>query len=407
MKILAIDDSPTLRKFISKHLATYSDSYEVTVAATGEEGVKAATSILPDLILLDFILPDFNGDEVCRRLLDEEKTAAIPVILMSSSAPDIEKNEDEFENITRSMVKPFSPQLLCASVSSVLKKAAAKTENQDAAALAEAVTAGAVPKEKTSESASASSTSSTPAKQEAILLCGKTSYFPFVDALLGLEAEKPTGILHMELPSGTHHAYFRSGLPVLVSTTHVDAYMLGGKLEIPEESQEYFDASKKKQQQSGHPLFLQMVKDEYLPAEQGKAFTDQYGNHLFAEIWTSLDAPFKFIVSEDLPDYVPEEPIKDSMLNWITTTLRCINTSSPAVQSIAKPEDTLSFTSAGYRKLQSFSLTEEEVSFVTRMGEEGGTIGQLAEALDLQWHEISRLIFLFKKTNVMDIWPAS
>lgn len=402
MKILAIDDSPTLRKFISKHLAAYSDTFEVSVAATGEEGVNSALAESPDVILLDFILPDFNGDEVCRRLLEDKKTAAIPVILMSSSTPDVEKNEGEFENIVRSMIKPFSPQLLCASVSSVLKKAAAKP-------VATESTPG---KTESNTPATASKSSITPAEtkstpKENILFCGKASYFPVYEALLGIEEEQATGILHLELSSGDRQVYFRAGKPVLVSTHKADLYMSCGKLDIPEESKEYFETAKKNQRDTGKPAFLQMVEDGYLPQDQVNSFTNQFGNVLFAEIWTTPHTFFKFVTSDSLPDFVPDAPLKETMLHWMTTTLRNINPDNPAVSSIAKPEDILSFTAEGYQKIQTFSLTEEEISIIKQLGEGNANIGQIAKTLNLQWHNVCRILFLFKKTNIIDIWPTA
>jgi DNA-binding response OmpR family regulator len=404
MKILAIDDSPTLRKFITKHLTAYSENYEVITAATGQEGVTLATKELPDLILLDFILPDFNGDEVCRKLLDNSKTSSIPVILMSSSAPDIEKNEDEFENIVRSMVKPFSPQLLCAGVSFVLKKSPAA----DSAPTAKPATS---PSESATPTPAPTPSKSTESDSADILLSGKTSYFPMFDVLRGIEAEAATGVLHFELSneSGRHQAYFRNGKPVLVSTQNSDLYMSGRKLDIPDESKEYFETVKKKQDETGKPVFLQMVSDQYLPADQGNSFTQQYGHYLFSGTWTDPSCRFEFInlKSDDFPDYVPESPIEETMLNWITLTLRSVDAYSASVKAVATPEDIMSFSAEGYQRIQILSLSEEEVNFASQLGEGGATVGQSADALNLQWHEVSRILFLFTKTRVIDVWPST
>ena len=398
MKILAIDDSPTLRKFISKHLTAYSDSYEVLLAATGEEGVASAVENQPDLILLDFILPDINGDEVCRRLLDEENTASIPVILMSSSAPDIEKNEGKFSNIIRSLIKPFSPQLLCASSSSALKKAAGA---------APASSEGDTTESKAPSDATTGDKDTITATTENVLLCGKASYFSMADVLLGIEQENATGILYLDIPSGKREVYFREGKPTLSSTTQVDLYLECGKLSIPDESIEYFETAKKKQAESGNPVFIQMAEDGSLEQDQAATLTAQYGNVLFAEVWTAPESAFKFIQTDPLPDFVPVEPIKDNALHWITTTLRNVNTDAPSVSSIAKPEDILSFTAEGYQKIQIMSLTQEEVAFITRMGEGNSSIGEIIASLNLEWTDASGIIFLLKKTNIIDIWPSA
>lgn len=405
MKILAIDDSPTLRKFIFKHLTAYSDSYEVLLASTGEEGVNSALKNIPDLILLDFILPDFNGDEVCRRLLDDEKTSSIPVILMSSSAPDIEKNEGEFDNIVRSMIKPFSPQLLCASASSVLKKAKVATTTPDAPASFPAETKETKPA--TTPVEISAPASATPPKKETILFCGKASYFPMYHALLGIEAEKANGVLYLNIESGQREVYFREGKPLLATTRNPELYLSCGKLDIPEESQEYFETIKAKQGETGNPVFFQMAADQYLSAEYAQTYTNQFGNVLVSEIWVSPDSSFKFITENSLPDFVPTAPIKETMLDWIAATLRSVNTSNPLVANVAKPDDVLSFTAEGYKKIQSMSLTAKEVGVITQLGEGNSAVGQIAQATGLQWHDMSRILFLMKQTRLIDIWPSA
>ena len=87
--ILAIDDSIALRMFITKTLAPKSEEFTVTTAKDGREGIALASSSKPDLILLDYILPEMTGGDVCAALLKEEHTSNIPVVLMSSNASDI------------------------------------------------------------------------------------------------------------------------------------------------------------------------------------------------------------------------------------------------------------------------------------------------------------------------------
>ncbi|MEM6820843.1 MAG: response regulator [Verrucomicrobiota bacterium] len=399
-KILAIDDSPTLRKFISKHLTAYSENYEVLTAASGQEGVDLSKKEAPDLILLDFILPDFNGDDVCRKLEEDESTKNIPIILMSSSAPDIEKTESQFGSIVRSMIKPFSPQLLCAGVSFVLKKDSSETRETPSDS-----TVAAEQKPETREPASQPKSEITPSS-DGILFAGKTSYFGLYEALKGIEEEKASGVLELNIRNHPHLVYFKSGLPHLVTTKDVDTYLTGGKLDIPEESQDYFKTLQEKQKESANPVFLQMAKDQALPPEQGEALTKQYGNFFFAEAWTQ--EPFRFIFRRfnELPDYIPNSPIAESMDTWATKTLRCVNAHSPAVKSIADVSDVLTFTAQGYGRVQELTLTEEEVSFATQLGEGGISVSQISEKLGMEVHNVHRILFLFMKTGVIDAWPA-
>src|SRR5690242_4672593 len=81
--ILVIDDSATIRKMVECHLS--QAGYRVASIPDAERGLKLAESIRPDLILLDHQLPGTTGDDVCRRLLEGEATASVPVVISSAS----------------------------------------------------------------------------------------------------------------------------------------------------------------------------------------------------------------------------------------------------------------------------------------------------------------------------------
>ena len=104
MKILAIDDSHTLRLFIKNTLEENFPEATILVARDGREGFVMAQKNQPDLILLDFLMPEMRGDEVCRALLDQAETAKIPVILMSSSAAEIQATQEKCSHV---LAKPF------------------------------------------------------------------------------------------------------------------------------------------------------------------------------------------------------------------------------------------------------------------------------------------------------------
>lgn len=90
-KILIIEDESTLRKTMAEYLS--AEKFEAVEAADGETGLELARKEIPDLILLDIILPKKNGLEVLEELKKDEKTKAIPVILLTNleSSEDIER----------------------------------------------------------------------------------------------------------------------------------------------------------------------------------------------------------------------------------------------------------------------------------------------------------------------------
>lgn len=79
-KILVIDDLPENVFILQDRLI--QEGYEVITAYDGNEGLEKANEVLPDLILLDVMMPDISGFEVCKILTNNEKTKHIPIILL-------------------------------------------------------------------------------------------------------------------------------------------------------------------------------------------------------------------------------------------------------------------------------------------------------------------------------------
>jgi CheY-like chemotaxis protein len=90
-KILIVEDEDVLRKTLAEYLT--DEKFNVLSAADGEEGLKLAEKEIPDLILLDIILPKVDGYEFLERMKKNEKTKDIPIILLTNleSAEDIQK----------------------------------------------------------------------------------------------------------------------------------------------------------------------------------------------------------------------------------------------------------------------------------------------------------------------------
>lgn len=81
-KILIVDDSSTSR-VMHRYLITKNTDYDVICAANGTQALDMAVSERPDLILMDVMMPDVDGLEVCRRLRKETRTHSVPVVLLT------------------------------------------------------------------------------------------------------------------------------------------------------------------------------------------------------------------------------------------------------------------------------------------------------------------------------------
>jgi len=112
-KIVVIDDTEMLLVFVEDALTIADPELQIATARTGNEGLKKIHEIAPDLVLLDYNLPDLNGDKVCLRLLEDEQTAAIPVLMMSAHGPEMMAAAKRLSNVVAAIEKPFfSKQLV-------------------------------------------------------------------------------------------------------------------------------------------------------------------------------------------------------------------------------------------------------------------------------------------------------
>ncbi|MCW8806176.1 MAG: response regulator [Ignavibacteriaceae bacterium] len=118
-KILVIDDLPENIFILQDRLA--QEGYEVIIAYGGNDGMEKAYSTLPDLILLDVMMPDMSGLDVCKTLVNDEETKHIPIILVTAKAGAEDTKEGLEAGAFDYIKKPFNRIELMARVKSALK----------------------------------------------------------------------------------------------------------------------------------------------------------------------------------------------------------------------------------------------------------------------------------------------
>ena len=116
--VLAVDDEPHILFILSQVLA--SKGCTVLTADGGEKALKLAAKNLPNLIILDVMMPDISGFEVCKQLKSDPKTKNIPVVILTA-----EQNEEHKEAMVRMGIadyisKPFSPNGLSSKIDQLL-----------------------------------------------------------------------------------------------------------------------------------------------------------------------------------------------------------------------------------------------------------------------------------------------
>jgi DNA-binding response OmpR family regulator len=119
-RILVVEDEADVAELLRYHLG--KEGYEVVIAPTGTEAVKRARELRPELILLDLMVPQLNGWEVCRRLKAETDTRAIPIIMVTGRAEEGDKVLGFELGADDYVTKPFSPRELVARVRAVVRR---------------------------------------------------------------------------------------------------------------------------------------------------------------------------------------------------------------------------------------------------------------------------------------------
>ena len=118
-KILIIDDLPENVFILQDRLV--QEGYEVITSYDGNDGIQKAYSSMPDLILLDIMMPDISGFEVCKILVNDEKTKHIPIILVTAKVGAEDTKEGLEAGAFDYIKKPFNRVELLARVKSALK----------------------------------------------------------------------------------------------------------------------------------------------------------------------------------------------------------------------------------------------------------------------------------------------
>ena len=116
--VLVVEDEASIASFVSLYLR--NAGYDVRTAATGSEALAAMAPTQPSLIVLDLMLPDIDGIEVCRRI---RQSSDVPILMLTARDEDVDKIIGLEVGADDYMTKPFNPRELVARVKSILRRA--------------------------------------------------------------------------------------------------------------------------------------------------------------------------------------------------------------------------------------------------------------------------------------------
>ena len=120
--ILVVEDEQAIASFVAAYLR--KDGFTVEMTASGREALTLVHSVAPALVVLDLMLPDLDGLEVCRRI---RETSSMPVLMLTARDDDLDKIAGLEVGADDYLTKPFNPRELVARVKAILRRSAKKT----------------------------------------------------------------------------------------------------------------------------------------------------------------------------------------------------------------------------------------------------------------------------------------
>ena len=439
-KILVVDDSLMLLSFVKGVLI--EARYDVTTASSGEEAVREAQSGTPDLILLDFILPDTKGDEVCRRLLENPGTAGIPVVYMSGYGAELQASRNENSNVIGFLNKPFTSDLLIKTVETHMPKKQEDSQTQKAEPAeptpveADFPVAPEPAYQETSEvgpevSEAAEAPWWTPAPSEevqpaaaaafepameqnylpdesvtnGIYFCGDTRFFSLNRALQIVASQNLTGTLRFYWEKQPIALLTQKGQVLFATTPDTDLYCPEAPVALNNVDPNQIAAARARQQESGCPMFITLAQESLIGQEPATQLVQHHGQKLFADLWAAPGVRFAYQQGE-LPDFATSGEGAMDIDQFALATLRFVQFPQLGDRAYYDPTSIPAYTRDGFERIQKLRLTVAEAQFASQFNG-ARSIQQIAKNLRLDLKFASVTLFRFLALEIIECWAAA
>ena len=128
MKVAIIEDEKDLAELLAFNLG--KEGWQTLIALDGRSGLELVTAELPDIVILDLMLPEISGTEVCKLLRKQKSTAAIPVIMVTAKGEEIDRVVGFEVGADDYLVKPFSSRELLLRMKAILRRSAPEVTSE-------------------------------------------------------------------------------------------------------------------------------------------------------------------------------------------------------------------------------------------------------------------------------------
>jgi len=444
-RLLVVDDSLMLLSFVKEVLI--DAGYEVASASTGEEAVRAAQGELPDLILLDFILPDMRGDEVCRRLLENPGTAPIPVVYMSGYGAELQASQGQNSNVIGFLNKPFTSDLLIKTlethmprkpdepqpaeplppqsepaepveadfpieqepayreVSEVGPEISQAPETPWWTAAPTATPEPVAPAPAVFEPAAEQSFAPNESVTGGVFFSGDTRFFSLNRALQIIATEKLTGTLQLFWDKSPVELLVQNGQIVLATSRDPELYCPEAPVTLSNVDPERIAAARAQQQETGCPLFLTLMREDLILHEPAAQLVQHHGQKLFAQLWSVPTVRFSF-EEGNLPEYAGLLAADSDVDQWALATLRFVQFPQLGQRAYYEPTSIPAYTRDGFERIQNLRLTVAEAQFASQFNG-ARSVQQIAKNLRLDLKFASVTLFRFLALEIVECWSPS
>ena len=117
--VLVVEDSKSTRKMMSKLLS--EKGFKVATAIDGVEALKKLPNVSPDIVVMDIVMPNMNGYELCRKIKSNPQTKDVPVVICSAKSEDFDRYWGIKQGADAYIAKPFEKRELIATIKQFLQ----------------------------------------------------------------------------------------------------------------------------------------------------------------------------------------------------------------------------------------------------------------------------------------------
>ncbi len=445
-RVLVIDDSLMLLSFVKDILS--EANYDAAASGTAAEGLASAKESRPDLILLDYVLPDMRGEEITKALRDDPETADVPVVVMSAIGVDLKFIPTTNPNVIGFLNKPFTSDLLIKTVENHIPKSSGESDGRaeqfDTAedsrpenAVAEsfapestpATTAAADSDEWWSSPQTQTPSQPQPIWSEGVVAApqepsgvsasgsddepvsgsyfsGDTRFFSMNWALQTVAKCKLTGTLRCYWDKEPVDLLAQIGQVVLATTRDPELYCSEAPITLVNVDPDKIAEARARQREDGKPLFMTLAEGEHILQEPAVQLVQHYGQKLYAQLWTAERVRFTFEQSTSLPAFAAGITPEPDIDQWELTTLRLIQFQDLGNKANYDINSIPAYTRDGFDRVQDLRLTVAEAQFASQFNG-ARSIAQIAKNLRLDLKFARLTLFRFLALEIVECWPAT